>query len=186
MSAADRDALLGRPLHVANAGVDLFAGTLTEQGVPLERIEWRPPAAGDESVLAGLAPQEARIAAANDKAVQRMQAAKPMLVGVGRAGDLLPDLDHRTLLHAGPPIQWPDMSGPLRGAVLGAVIYEGLAADAESAERLAGAGALNFAPCHERGAVGPMAGVVSASMPMWIIENETHGNRAYCTFNEGS
>jgi len=185
MSAADRDALLGRPLHVANAGVDLFAGTLTEQGVPLERIEWRPPAAGDESVLAGLAPQEARIAAANDKAVQRMQAAKPMLVGVGRAGDLLPGLDHRTLLHAGPPIQWPDMSGPLRGAVLGAVIYEGLAADAESAERLAGAGALNFAPCHERGAVGPMAGVVSASMPMWIIENETHGNRAYCTFNEG-
>ncbi|MBJ7604223.1 MAG: DUF1116 domain-containing protein [Candidatus Dormibacteraeota bacterium] len=186
MSAADRSGLLGRPLQVANAGVELFAGTLSQQGVPVERIDWLPPsAAGSEGTLARLAALEARIAKANDQAVRRMQEAKPMLIGVGRAGELLPDLDRHTLLHAGPPIDWPDMSGPLRGAVLGAIIYEGLADDPGTAERLAGSGALRFAPCHERGAVGPMAGVVSASMPMWIVENVTHGNRAYCTFNEG-
>nr|MDQ6898102.1 DUF1116 domain-containing protein [Candidatus Dormibacteraeota bacterium] len=185
MSATDRSGLLGRPLQVANAGVELFANTLSEQGVPVEPIDWLPPAAGSERVLARLAAHEARVAEANDYAVGRLQEAKPMLMGVGRAGELLPDFDRHTLLHAGPPIDWPDMSGPLRGAVLGAIIYEGLADDADTAERLAASGALSFAPCHERGAVGPMAGVVSASMPMWMIENVTHGNRAYCTFNEG-
>jgi hypothetical protein len=108
-----------------------------------------------------------------------------MLVGVGTARDLLADIGDRTILHAGPPIDWPDMSGPLRGAVLGAAVYEGLASDLADAERRAAAGEFEFGPCHERGAVGPMAGVVSASMPMCIIENATHGNRAFCTFNEG-
>jgi hypothetical protein len=77
------------------------------------------------------------------------------------------------------------MSGPLRGAVIGAAVYEGLAESLEDAERRAAAGEFEFGPCHERGAVGPMAGVVSASMPMCVIENATHGNRAFCTFNEG-
>ncbi len=77
------------------------------------------------------------------------------------------------------------MSGPLRGAIVGAAVYEGLAADHEEAERMAAAGEFEFGPCHERGAVGPMAGVVSPSMPMCIVENATHGNRAFCTFNEG-
>ena len=94
-------------------------------------------------------------------------------------------MGERTILHAGPPIEWPDMSGPLRGAVLGAAVYEGLAGDLDEAERLAASGAFEFGPCHERGAVGPMAGVVSASMPMCVIENAAHGNRAFCTFNEG-
>ena len=94
-------------------------------------------------------------------------------------------MGERTILHAGPPIEWADMSGPLRGAVLGAAVYEGLAGDLSEAERLAASGAFEFGPCHERGAVGPMAGVVSASMPMCVIENAAHGNRAFCTFNEG-
>jgi hypothetical protein len=91
----------------------------------------------------------------------------------------------RTILHAGPPIEWRDMSGPLRGAIVGAVLHERLADDPDSAERRAAAGDFEFGPCHERGAVGPMAGVVSASMPMVVVENATHGNRAFCTFNEG-
>ena len=123
------------------------------------------------------------VAAANDRAVAAMQAAEPRVVGIGRAGDLLPDLDGRTLLHAGPPIGWADMCGPLRGAIIGAAIYEGMAADPEEAARLAERGGLRFGPCHDRGAVGPMAGVVSASMPVWIVE---HGDgRAFCTLNEG-
>jgi hypothetical protein len=177
--------VLGRPLAVANAGVDLFADELERQGVPVERVEWRPPEPGTEEALARLAPEAAAIARANDEAVARLEDAQPMLVGVGVARDLLPDMGARTILHAGPPIEWADMSGPLRGAVLGAAVHEGLAGDLDEAERLASAGAFEFAPCHERGAVGPMAGVVSASMPMCVVENAAHGNRAFCTFNEG-
>jgi hypothetical protein len=177
--------ILGRPLAVANAGVDLFADELERQGVPVERVEWRPPEPGSEEALARLALEAEAIARANDEAVERIESAQPQLVGVGTARDLLPDVSDRTILHAGPPIEWADMSGPLRGAVIGAAVYEGLATDREDAERRAAAGELEFGPCHERGAVGPMAGVVSPSMPMCVIENATHGNRAFCTFNEG-
>jgi Protein of unknown function (DUF1116) len=169
--------LLGRPLEVASLGIDLLADALAAQGVPVERVDWRPPAAP-----LAYAPGAA---AANDLAVARLDEAQPMLVGVGTARDLLPDFGDRTLLHAGPPIEWADMSGPLRGAIAGAAVYEGLAGDAADAGRRAAGGDFELAPCHERGAVGPMAGVVSASMPMVIVENATHGNRAFCTFNEG-
>jgi hypothetical protein len=177
--------LLGRPVAVANAGVDLFADELERQGVPVERVEWRPPEPGTEEALARLALEAGAIARANDEATARMDDAQPLLVGVGVARDLLPDVGERTILHAGPPIEWADMSGPLRGAVIGAAVYEGWASDHEDAERRAAAGEFEFGPCHERGAVGPMAGVVSPSMPMCIVENATHGNRAFCTFNEG-
>jgi Protein of unknown function (DUF1116) len=177
--------LLGRPLTAVNVGVELFAGELERQGQSARRVGWRPPAAGAEEALERLAGRAGETAAANDRAVAAMQAAEPRVVGIGRAGDLLPDLDGRTLLHAGPPIDWADMCGPLRGAVIGAAIHEGLAADPEAAVRLAEGGGLRFGPCHERGAVGPMAGVVSASMPVWIVENGDAGNRAYCTLNEG-
>jgi uncharacterized protein DUF1116 len=177
--------LLGRPVRVANAGVDLFADELDRQGVPVERVAWRPPEPGTEDALARLAHEAAAIAAANDEAVERMDSAQPVLAGVGTARDLLPGMGDRTILHAGPPIDWADMSGPLRGAIVGAALYEGLADHHDDAERRAAAGEFEFGPCHERGAVGPMAGVVSASMPMVVIENATHGNRAFCTFNEG-
>jgi hypothetical protein len=182
---ADSALLLGRPIDVANVGVDLFADELERQSVHVERIDWRPPEAAAEDALGRLALRAPDIARANDVAVERREEAKPMLAGVGVAGDLLVGMTERTLLHAGPPIEWADMSGPLRGAIIGAALYEGLASDPDDAARQAADGAFEFGPCHERGAVGPMAGVVSASMPMVIVENETHGNRAFCTFNEG-
>ena len=163
--------LLGRPLKVVNAGVELFAGELERQQAEVARVEWRPPADGAGEALERLAARAGETAAANDRAVAAMQAAEPRVVGIGRAGDLLPGLDERTLLHAGPPIDWDGMCGPLRGAIIGAAIHEGIAADPEEAARLAGRGGLRFGPCHERGAVGPMAGVVSASMPVWVVEN---------------
>jgi hypothetical protein len=104
---------------------------------------------------------------------------------VGTAHDLVSAMERTTFLHAGPPIEWADMSGPLRGAVIGASIYEGLAGDPGAAAAMAASGAFEFIPCHEVGAVGPMAGVVSYSMPMWVVENDAHGNVAYSTFNEG-
>jgi hypothetical protein len=165
--------------------VALMGDELVRQGVPVTRVDWRPPGVDAVPALARLALHLDEISAANSEAVGRMQDAAPLLVGVGVARDLLPGMSERTLLHAGPPIEWADMSGPLRGAIIGAAVFEGLATDAADAAGKAAAGAFEFGPCHARGAVGPMAGVVSASMPMWIVENTTHGNRAFCTFNEG-
>jgi hypothetical protein len=94
-------------------------------------------------------------------------------------------MGERTFLHAGPPIEWADMSGPLRGAIIGAALLEGLAEDPDDAVRRAQAGEFEFAPGHERGALGPMVGVISSSMPVWVVENDTQGNRSYCNFSEG-
>lgn len=122
---------------------------------------------------------------ANQEALERMLSAHPVLVDVQRAIDVIPGMDKKLILHAGPPISWERMAGPVKGAVMGALIYEGLAVDMESAEKLAVSGEIKFAPCHHHNAVGPMAGVVSASMYVFCIKNATHGNMAYCTLNEG-
>ena len=125
------------------------------------------------------------IDAANTTAVERMMAARPMLTGLRRALDVVPGMQPNLLLHAGPPIAWPRMSGPLRGAVIGALLYEGLATDEASAVALVESGGVEFAPCHEHNTVGPMAGVTSASMLVYVVENVTHGNTAYSNLNEG-
>ena len=122
---------------------------------------------------------------ANRTAVERMTSARPKLVTVARAGDVIPGLAPGLLLHAGPPIEWPRMSGPLRGAVIGALMLEGLAEDEASAVALVERGEVVFEPCHHHQAVGPMAGVISASMAVYVVEDETHGGRAYSNLNEG-
>ena len=122
---------------------------------------------------------------ANQTAVERMMAARPMLVGLSTARDVIPGMKPNLLLHAGPPIEWGRMSGPLRGAVIGALLFEGLAQDEAEAKAMAERGEVEFAPCHEHSAVGPMAGVTSASMKVYVVENATHGNRAYSNLNEG-
>lgn len=126
-----------------------------------------------------------KISQANQEAVQRLLDAQPTLVGVGTAGENIPGMTKTTILHAGPPVTWEKMSGPLRGAVMGGLIYEGLAKDAEEAEKVAASGDITFDSCHHHDAVGPMAGVVTYSMPVWIVQNKKFGNYAYCTLNEG-
>lgn len=126
-----------------------------------------------------------KIKQANKEAVDRLLSAQPTLVGIGTAGKNIPGMTKTTILHAGPPITWDKMSGPLRGAVVGGLIYEGLASNEEEAIALASSGEITFDPCHHRDAVGPMAGVTTYSMPVWIVENKTFGNLAYCTLNEG-
>lgn len=126
-----------------------------------------------------------RILKANAEAMERLQKAQPTLMGIGVAGEIIPGMSKKMILHAGPPIQWKDMSGPLRGAVIGGLIYEGLASDEGEAIKLAESGEIEFEPCHQHNAVGPMAGVVTASMPVWIVRNKAYGNEAYCTLNEG-
>lgn len=122
---------------------------------------------------------------ANETAVSRMMAARPMLRTVAPARDVIPGMRQDLLLHAGPPITWQRASGPMKGAVVGALIFEGLASDWDSAEKLVTSGQVTLEPCHEHDAVGPMAGVTSASMRVYVLENVTHGNRAYANLNEG-
>ncbi len=122
---------------------------------------------------------------ANETAVSRMMAARPILRTVAPARDVIPGMRQDLLLHAGPPITWQRASGPMKGAVVGALIFEGLASDWDSAEKLVTSGQVALEPCHEHDAVGPMAGVTSASMQVYVLENVTHGNRAYANLNEG-
>ncbi len=122
---------------------------------------------------------------ANQEAAGRILAAKPTLTGIAVAGEAIPGMRKNLILHAGPPVSWERMCGPLRGAVIGGLIYEGLAKDQSGAERLAASGEIDFEPCHHHSSVGPMAGVVTAGMPVWVMENQAYGNRAYCTLNEG-
>lgn len=126
-----------------------------------------------------------RIESANKKVAEIILNGQPTLLDIGVAEEVIPQMTNKTILHAGPPIKWEKMSGPLRGAVIGALIYEGLAVDEKEATELAASGEISYDPCHQHNAVGPMAGVVSASMPIWILQNKTYGNYSYCTLNEG-
>ena len=125
------------------------------------------------------------LAQANQTAVERMMTARPLLKGVAKARDVIPGMRDRLILHAGPPIEWERMSGPLRGAVIGALLFEGLAEDESEAVALVERGEIEFAPCHHHQTVGPMAGVTSASMAVYVVENVTHGNLAFSNLNEG-
>lgn len=182
-------ALFTSELKAVNEGLESFAENLVKEGARAVHVEWKPPAGGEPRAVAALDALASRasvdIEAANAEAVRRIQAAKPTVVGIGIAADVVPGMAKDLILHAGPPLAWKDMCGPMRGAVIGGLIYEGLAKDAAEAERLAASGKIRFDPCHHHDAVGPMAGVMTASMPVWIVENQAFGNRAYCTLNEG-
>lgn len=126
-----------------------------------------------------------KIEEANKKVTEIILNGQPTLLDIGVAEEVIPGMTKKTILHAGPPIKWEKMSGPLKGAVIGALIYEGLAVDEKEATELAASGEISYDPCHHHNTVGPMAGVVSASMPVWILQNKKYGNYSYCTLNEG-
>lgn len=169
-----------------------FADGPASAGAPALALDWRPPARGDAALarlLAALADDHeglgATVAAANRQALGRLTGADPVLVDVLPAREALRDMGPTTVLHAGPPLAWEQMCGPMRGGVIGALRYEGLAASAEQAEAMLAAGAVELAPCHTRDAVGPMAGIISPSMPVLVVENVAAGTRAYSNLNEG-
>ncbi|HWR64940.1 MAG TPA: DUF1116 domain-containing protein [Bellilinea sp.] len=125
------------------------------------------------------------ITEANKKVVEAFMEARPVVVGTALAKDVIPGMHADLFLHAGPPITWERMSGPIKGAMVGALIFEGRAKTAEEAYKILESGQIKFAPCHEHSSVGPMAGVISPSMAVFIVENQTHGNKAYSGMNEG-
>jgi hypothetical protein len=175
--------LLAGPVRVINIGLPGFARDLITNRATVVQVDWTPPA-GDLSVLQKL--DSARIEKANTEALARILAADPVLSDVRRAGELIPALDReRLVLHAGPPIEWPRMCGPLRGAICGALVFEGWAPDLTAAEKLAESGGVRFEPNHHHGAVGPMTGITTRSMLLQVVENRAHGNSAFCAINEG-
>ena len=178
--------LFNQSLSVLNIGLETFKHTLEKQGVDTLHMQWTPPANGNEELARMLDDLDfEKIEEANKKTLEIINNAEPNLVDVKIAKDVLEGMDKYTIGHAGPPLAWEDMTGPLQGAVLGAVVYEGLADTLEEAEKLVLDGKINFKPNHSLKAVGPMTGMITYSMPLWEVENKTHGNYAYCTFNEG-
>jgi hypothetical protein len=178
--------LLAGPLRVVNIGLPGFARDLAANGAAVAQVDWAPPRAASIAALSRLSSHEHKIEEANREALARILSAEPVLTDVRRAGELIPALDaSRLMLHAGPPIEWSRMCGPLRGAVCGAIVFEGWAADLAAAEKLAASGGVQFAPNHHHGAVGPMTGITTKSMPLLIVENRAFGNRAVCALNEG-
>lgn len=176
-----RPLLFGSSLGVVNVGLRAFAESLGAQGVSVTDVDWRPPQVPRLAYTrSGL-----DIDAANAEAVARILQGRPMLMGMGTARQSIPGYHDRLFLHAGPPIEWERMCGPQRGAVMGALVYEGLAANESEAAEMAARGEIEFAPCHHYHATGPMAGIISPSMPVFIVKNKAYGNVAYATQNEG-
>ncbi|MHA6797301.1 DUF1116 domain-containing protein (plasmid) [Pseudonocardia bannensis] len=176
--------LLRHDPQIIAAGVGLFAEAVSAQAVPVTTVDWRPPMAGTEQDLARVIADPRR-AAANAEAIRRMLAVRANLVDVVPAGELL-GLQPGRFLHAGPPLRWEHASGPMRGALMGAAALEGLVDRPQDAERLFASGAgVSLEPCHHHGAVGPMAGVVSPSMWMFVLEDPATGARTCCSLNEG-
>jgi Protein of unknown function (DUF1116) len=175
--------LLSAPPVVVAAGVDVFSDALRAQGADVRDVDWRPPGFGDPADLAALA-LDPRRQTANRAAVERVLAAGSVLVDVRPAREVL-GLPDRTLLHSGPPLDWADASGPMRGALMGACLFEGWADTVEEAEALLASGGVALDPCHHHRTVGPMAGVTSPSMWLWCLADPVLGGRAYCNLNEG-
>lgn len=180
-----RESLLDESPGVVTLGVGALADALVGSDATVAEVDWSPPVSGTADHLAALAPVHDRITTANEAAFERMVDSQAEWTRVGVADKEIPGFDGQMLLHAGPPVTWDRMSGPQQGAVVGAAIYEGWASTPEEAKSLASAGEFRFAPCHEHDAVGPMAGIVSPSMPVAVVQNPVHGNTAYVTFNEG-
>ena len=126
-----------------------------------------------------------QIEKANEQALERMLSGTPVLVDVVPAHKVMESLGDRMILHAGPPIEWERMCGPMRGAIAGIAVFEGWASDLAEAERMAGEGEFDFHPNHHFDAVGPMTGMTTRSQPVMVVENTAFGNKAYCAINEG-
>ena len=176
-------------LKVANVGLAGFGDNIVAAGGACVQVAWQPPAQGDRHAGRALARLlgEPAVDDANRIAFARYLEAQPVLVDVAVARDVVPAMaaGRRLILHAGPPIAWSSMCGPMRGGILGAMLLEGWSPTIGEATRRIDAGEIALEPCHHHGVVGPMAGIVSPSMPVWVVENTTTGNRAYSNFNEG-
>ena len=156
--------LFSQPLNVINVGIAMFSDDLKKQHVEVTQLDWTPPGQGNMQVVQALdniadSPLADKIAAANQQALERIIQSHPVLIGFDQAINVVPGMTPKTILHAGPPITWEKMCGAMKGAVTGALVFEGLAKDLDEAAELAASGEITFSPCHEHDCVGSMAGV---------------------------
>ena len=178
---------LPRRIEAVSLGLSIFADALRDQGAPVVEVDWRPPAGGDADTLALLTrlwgEHGDRIAAANAEVVSRIERTTPRAVTVAAAADVVPGMRDGLLLHSGPPIAWERVCDPQRRALTAAAVFEGWAAERAGAERMLAAGEIALEPGNAHDHVGPMTGVCSPSMPVWVVEDG--GVRAFSTLNEG-
>ncbi|WP_217922426.1 DUF1116 domain-containing protein [Miltoncostaea oceani] len=174
-------------LRIATVGLDLMAEALRAQDADVTAVDWRPPGGGDPEVVRALTATygDPRVGEANARALARLQEARPMIVGAGPAGELIPGLEGRMVLHAGPPVEWERMCAPQRNAVTGACILEGWASGPQEAADLVARGGVRLAPAHSLEAAGAMCGVISPSMACWAARDEIGGGVGYSPFNDG-
>ena len=175
---------------VVNVGLPLFAASIAAQGRPSVQVDWRIPAGGDPVAVAALrrlfGPLTVRVDEANAEVLRRLDTGVPLLHGVRPAGEVVPTLGDRVLLHAGPRLQLPDAGDPLRRSMRAAVVAEGWAPDVDTADRLLASGEVTLTPANECGVVVPMATVMGATTPVWVVENEAGGTRAYAPLGQGA
>jgi hypothetical protein len=172
-------------LRVVNIGLESFTEVLAEKNVDFIQVGWKPPLGASETAQRAVSSGMVRRQKANARAVEKILAAQPMLLGLDKALAVVPGMKKNMILHAGPPVTWKHMCGPMQGGIIGALLYEGWARNPAAARKMAASGKIEYSPCHEHQAVGPMAGIISPSMPVFLVKNAAAGNMAYCTLNEG-
>jgi hypothetical protein len=180
--------LFSEELKVVNIGSPSFKSDYEKQEIDYIHLNWTPPASGNLQLLNQLnliRPYMDKINQANDQVIQKIKSAEARLIAIKKADDVIPNMSKNTILHAGPPIDFKKMAGPMKGAIIGALIYEGLAKNEKEAMKLAESGEIEFDSAHHHDAVGPMAGIISASMPVHVLYNIIDKNYSYCTINEG-
>lgn len=185
---SDRKQLFKEEIDVVNIGLQSFSDNIKGLDQKVTHVQWAPPASGNTELVDLLFKCELHrdeIDEANAKAVEIIMSGQPVLLAVRPAKEVVPGLVDHMILHAGPPIEYKDMCGPMKGAVIGAMIYEGWAKDEADAENKIAKGEITFDCNHHHSAVGPMTGMITSSMPVFVVENEKYKNRAYCTINEG-
>lgn len=179
-------------VNVVNVGLPLFAAAITDQGRPSVQVDWRIPAGGDPVVMAALrrlsGPLARQVDAANAEAVRRLDAGVPMLVGVRRAEEVVPELDGRVLLHPGPAIELDLVCDPLRRSLRITAVTEGWCSTTEEADALLASGAITLMPANAVGVVVPMASVVGPTTPVWVIDLPADGDvlTAFAPIGQGS
>lgn len=180
------DLLTSKP-RVINIGVESFGDTVTEFGGKAVQFNWTPRAGGNQKLIKILDQLDKmeEIEEQNARVAERIKNGAPFLVDVVPAHTVIPQLKDKVLLHAGPPMKWDDMTGPMQGSCVGAALFEGWADNEEDAHRMLENGEVDFMPCHDANAVGPMGGITSGNMAMLVVENRETGNEAYSTMNEG-
>lgn len=182
--------LLSQKPRVINVGLKSFAEVIEAFGCDVVQYDWAPPAGGNVELIKVLnflrSCREMDIDEANRSVIAKVVASQPVIRDVVPAKSVIKELNEgKVILHAGPPIRFENMPDPVQGSCVGAALFEGWAATEEEARKILASGEVTFIPCHHVKAVGPMGGITSANMPVFVVENQTDGNEAYCTMNEG-